>query len=61
MQCKIDEISSNLKGISGLLYSLAFQAENDVVVDGDSLLILANMVCDTQRLCEETDLPEKIL
>ena len=55
MQCKIDEINSNLKGISGLLYSLAFQAENGIGVDGDSLLILANMVCDTQKLCEEAD------
>ena len=61
MQCKFDQISSNLKGISGLLYSLAFQAESGVVVDGDCLLLLANMVCDTQRLCEETDPADKIL
>ena len=56
MQCKIDEINSNLKGISGLLLALAFQAENGVVVDRDSLLILASMVCDTQKLCEEADM-----
>ena len=53
MQCKIDEIDSNLKGISGLLYALAFQAEKGGVVDEACLLLLANMVCDTQRLCEE--------
>ena len=54
MQCKLDEIGSHLKGISGLLYALAFQAENGVDVDGACLLLVANMVCDTQRLCEET-------
>lgn len=53
MQCKIDEISSSLKGISGLLYALAFQAEKGVGVDEACLLLLANIICDTQKLCEE--------
>lgn len=53
MQCKIDEIGSNLKGIAGLLLALASQAESGVSVDETCLLLLANMVCDIQKLCEE--------
>lgn len=54
MQYIIDEINHNLKGIAGLLYALAFQAEKGVGVDETCLMLLANMVCDTQKLCEET-------
>ena len=53
MKCKIDEIAVSLKAISGLLYALAFQAENGAGVDETCLLLLADIVCDIQTLCEK--------
>ena len=53
MLCKIEDIDNNLKGLASLLFALAAEAENGTFIDEDCLLLLARIVCDTQKLSEE--------
>ena len=48
----IEEIDTNLKGLTSMLFALAEHAEN-VKIDGDCLFLLANISWNTQKLSEE--------
>ena len=49
----IEEIDNNLKGLTSLLFALAAQAEECAGINGDCLLLLANVALNTQKLSEE--------